>query len=50
MMHDILVHDIEKVRNCRLRRTIETMHKIYTGIHDRLITYKMVKLSAIYFN
>jgi len=42
-MHKILVHDIEKVRNCRLRRNIEIMHEIHTGIDDKLITDKMVK-------
>ena len=42
-MHKILVHDIEKVWNYRLRRTIETMHEIHTEIDDKLITDKMVK-------
>lgn len=50
MMHENLVHDIERGRNCRLRRTIETMHEIPVGIDGMLITDKMVKNSAIYFN
>jgi len=50
MMHEILVHDIEKVRNCRLQRTIKTMHKIHTGIDSGSITNKTVKISAIYLN
>jgi len=49
-MHEIIGHDIEKGRNCRLRQTIKTMHEVHTGIDDMLITDKMVKKSAIYFN